>query len=296
MSCIHFGSPAVLTDSSRFAPTKWRGAMMGSVFAMQGMGQFASVLVTLIATTSYKSVLEQAMTAGDCTGDCQLAVDRMWRIIVGVGSIPAVFAMYYRLTIPETPRYTFDVARDVFRAEQDTDSYLAGKSQGFTDKDFRLHMVHVQESRLRVPRGSIKDFCRYFGQWKYGKVLLGTAASWFFVDVAFYGLALNNTVVLESIGFGGHGNIYVQLYDNAVGNLIIICAGAIPGYWATVALVDHIGRKRIQLLGFFMLTSLFLVIGFAFDQLNQHGLLAIYALCQFFFNFGKSSIIRHVIS
>ena len=267
--------------------------MMGSVFAMQGLGQFASALITLIVTTSFRSSLEPAMTARDCTGDCQMAVDRMWRIIVGLGAAPAVFAMYYRITIPETPRYTFDVARDVFRGEQDTDSYLAGKFQGFTDKDFRLHTISVQENRLRVPRGSFNDFGRYFGQWKHGKVLLGTAASWFFVDIAFYGLGLNNNVILQSIGFGGEGNIYVQLYDNAVGNLIIICAGAIPGYWATVALVDRVGRKPIQLIGFGMLCSFFIIIGFAFYELSPHGLLAIYALSQFFFNFGTTLFLRH---
>lgn len=260
--------------------------MMASVFAMQGMGQFASALVTLIVTTSFRTFLEPAARADQCTGDCQLAVDRMWRIIIGIGAVPAVFAMYYRITIPETPRYTFDVARDVFRAEQDAESYLAGKSQGFTDKDFRIHMSNVQDNRLRVPRGSLKDFCRYFGQWRNGKVLLGTAGSWFFVDIAFYGLGLNNSVILSSIGYGGQGNIYVQLYDNAVGNLIIICAGSIPGYWATVALVDYIGRRPIQLMGFTMLCIFFVVIGFAFYDLSPHALLAIYALSQFFFNFG----------
>ena len=261
--------------------------MMGSVFAMQGIGQFASALLTLVVTISFKNSLEPAVQAADCGGACQLAVDKMWRIIVGVGAIPACFALYYRITIPETPRYTFDIARDIFRGEQDTDSYLAARHRGFTDADFRLEMIHVHETRLHVPRGSIKDFCRYFGQWKHGKVLLGAAASWFFLDVAFYGLNLNNTIILQSIGFGGKGNMYVQMYDNAVGSLIIICAGAIPGYWVTVGLVDIIGRKPIQILGFAMLTSFFATTGFAFHKLSPHGLLALYALSQFFFNFGR---------
>jgi PHS family inorganic phosphate transporter-like MFS transporter len=278
---------AVIT--AEFATTRWRGAMMGAVFAMQGLGQFVFALMSLIVTAGFRSSLESATSAADCTGDCRLAVDRMWRTIVGIGAVPAVFAMYYRITIPETPRYTFDVARDVFRAEQDTESYLSGKSLGFTDKDFRMQMVHVQENRLHVPRGSFKEFCRHFGQWKHGKVLLGTASSWFLIDIAFYGLGLNNTVILNSIGFGGQGNIYTQLHNNAIGNLILICAGAIPGYWATVALVDQIGRKKIQLIGFTMLTILFIIIGFAFYDLSPHGLLVIYAFCQFFFNFGPNA-------
>lgn len=270
---------AVIT--AEFAPTKFRGAMMASVFAMQGMGQLAAAVVSLIAATSFSTALS-APTSAQCIGDCQLAADRMWRIVVGVGAVPACFALYYRLTIPETPRYTFDVSRDVFKAEQDTEYYLAGRHSGFSDP------VMVQESGLRVPRGSIRDFCQYFGQWKHGKVLLGTSASWFLVDVAFYGLSLNNSVVLQSIGYGGqHANIYLQLSDAAIGSLILTCAGSIPGYWTTVALVDVVGRKPIQMLGFAMLTFFFVIIGFDLHNLSARSLLALYALSQFFFQFGE---------
>jgi PHS family inorganic phosphate transporter-like MFS transporter len=36
---------------------------------------------------------------------------------------------------------------------------------------------------MTVPRPSFKDFTAYFSQWKNGKVLLGTAGSWFLLDV-----------------------------------------------------------------------------------------------------------------
>lgn len=59
-----------------------------------------------------------------------------------------------------------------------------------------------------------------------------------------------------------------------------------PGYWVSVATIDTIGRKPIQLMGFVILTILFIVMGFAYKQLPSNGLLAIYVLAQFFFNFG----------
>jgi PHS family inorganic phosphate transporter-like MFS transporter len=74
-----------------------------------------------------------------------------------------------------------------------------------------------------------------------------------------------------------------------VGNLIIVLAGAVPGYWFTVATVDTIGRKPLQLAGFAILTILFIVMGFAYHKLSANGLLAIYVLAQFFFNFGPNS-------
>jgi PHS family inorganic phosphate transporter-like MFS transporter len=83
--------------------------------------------------------------------------------------------------------------------------------------------------------------------------------------------------------------VYEKFYRTAVGNLIIVCAGSIPGYWFTVATVDTIGRKPIQLMGFGILTVLFCIIGFGFDRLSGKALLALYVLCQFFFNFGPNA-------
>ncbi len=51
--------------------------------------------------------------------------------------------------------------------------------------------------------------------------------------------------------------MYLKLYNIAVGNIILVCAGAIPGYWVTVATCDTIGRKPIQLGGFIILTIIF---------------------------------------
>jgi PHS family inorganic phosphate transporter-like MFS transporter len=84
-------------------------------------------------------------------------------------------------------------------------------------------------------------------------------------------------------------HVYEILYNTAVGNLIVICAGAIPGYWVTVALVDTVGRKPIQLMGFTILTIIFCVMGFGYHKLSGSALLALYVLAQFFFNFGPNA-------
>jgi len=276
--------------TSEFATTKWRGAMMGSVFAMQGIGQFVAAMVALIVTAGFKESLIHSKTAATCNIPCQLAVDKMWRVIIGFGAVPGCVALYYRLTIPETPRYTFDVARDVEKASQDVKQYRSGKyGNADVDEVKRAQVARDHGDEYEVPKSSWADFRAFYGQWKNGKVLIGTAGSWFFLDVAFYGLGLNNSVILAAIGYAGKENVYRILYNTAVGNLIIICAGSIPGYWVTVALTDTIGRKPIQLMGFTMLTILFIIIGFAYHKLSQHGLLALYVLAQFFFNFGPNA-------
>jgi PHS family inorganic phosphate transporter-like MFS transporter len=77
-------------------------------------------------------------------------------------------------------------------------------------------------------------------------------------------------------------------FNNAVGNLVIICAGSVPGYWVTVALVDTAGRKPIQIMGFVILTILFCVLGFAYQHLSSHGIFALNIFAQFFIQFGET--------
>lgn len=199
--------------------------------------------------------------------------------------------MTVRLTIPETPRYTFDVARDVEKADDDVKAYVAGKHEGEPDAVQRAAAQRVAQEKLEVPKASWSDFFRHYSKWKNAGLLIGTAGSWFCLDVAFYGLSLNNAQILETIGYSTKGthNVYEFLFNTAVGNLIIVLAGAVPGYWVSVATIDTLGRKKIQMGGFIILTILFVVLGFGFNHIPANGKLAIYVLAQFFFNFGPNT-------
>lgn len=262
---------------------------MGAVFAMQGFGQLCAAIVMICLVAGFKGSLQTATSYATCSGACSVAVDRMWRFLIGFGAVPACIALYYRLTIPETPRYTFDVARDVEKARDDVTAYIAGRSEGKPDEVSRAQGRVAGNETMTVPKASFRDWIRYYATWKNGKILLGTAGSWFFLDVAYYGVSLNTPIILSAIGYSGGPNVFKILLNLAVGNMIVVLAGAIPGYWVTVALVDTIGRKPIQIGGFAILTGLFCAFGFAYDKLSGHGLLAIYVAIQFFFNFGPNS-------
>ncbi|KAI0852528.1 phosphate permease [Daldinia vernicosa] len=276
--------------TSEFATTKWRGAMMGAVFAMQGIGQLVCAFVMLFVTLGFREALSVAPTTTQCDGYCAIAVDKMWRTLIGFGAVPACIALYYRLTIPETPRYTFDIGRDVEKAADDVKAYISGKREGHPDDVARIQAREAAQAQMTVPKASWSDFCRHYSIPKNGLLLFGTAGSWFMLDVAFYGLSLNNAVILDVIGYSTAGakNVYEILYNTAIGNLIIVLAGAVPGYWVSVATLDTLGRKTIQMGGFIILTILFVIMGFAYNHISSNGLLAIYVLAQFFFNFGPN--------
>jgi MFS transporter, PHS family, inorganic phosphate transporter len=177
--------------------------MMAAVFSMQGIGQLTAGLIALITCSGFKESLQTAKAPANCSGVCGVAVDKMWRILIGFGAVPGCIALYYRLTIPETPRYTFDVARDLVKGGSDAKAYLQGVSEGVPDEVERVKAMQADTAAMEIPSASWQDFYNHYSKWKYGSILLGTAGSWFLLDVAFYGLGLNNAVILQAIGFSG---------------------------------------------------------------------------------------------
>lgn len=156
--------------------------MTAAVFSMQGFGQLFAAVVALIMAVAYKSSYLGILDESSCDSSCRLAADRSWRIIVGVGGIPACLALYYRITIPETPRYTFDVQFDVEKADADIRAYVSSKPKGEVHTTCGGVMCQHQAAQiLNVPKASWSDVRAYFSEWSHLKVLIGTSMSWFFL-------------------------------------------------------------------------------------------------------------------
>lgn len=152
----------------------------------QGFGQLGGAIVMVCLVSGFKGKLEKAAGYGTCVGECRVAVDQMWRALIGIGIVPACIALYYRLTIPETPRYTFDVARDVEKANEDAKQYLSGKhGEGKPDEAMQVAARRESVTQLDVPKASFGDFFRFYGKLKNGKILFGTAMSWLLLDVSY---------------------------------------------------------------------------------------------------------------
>lgn len=103
-------------------------------------------------------------------------VDFMWRLLIGLGCVPGTIALYFRLTIPETPRFTMDIERNVRQATQDIENVLS-TGTFVVDPDAVIQ-------RVQAPKATRRDFFAHFSKWENGKVLLGTSYSWFALDVS----------------------------------------------------------------------------------------------------------------
>lgn len=160
---------------------------MTAVFANQGWGQLGTSLAhhmtrhnphTPPAATAASCIVVRAYKTRLVSGGGLLLedLDRIWRIIIGLGCVPAVVALYFRLTIPETPRFTLDIRRNVAQAARDIDAYLT--HDGYTVDP------EAVSRRLDAQRATRQDFRAYFSRWENLKVLIGTSYSWFALDVS----------------------------------------------------------------------------------------------------------------
>ncbi|KAJ3291531.1 hypothetical protein HK104_005994 [Borealophlyctis nickersoniae] len=278
--------PASAIITSEFANTTHRGMLISAVFAMQGVGILIGGIVTLATVAAFKDALIE---------DYHM-LDYVWRIMIGLGIVPAVLAVYFRLTIPETPRYTAEVIGDEAQAQADMKRVLELNETKQVTTNWE-GQTHTTTTLTEAPQPTIAapkiTFWQHFGKWEHGKVLFATAYCWFALDIAWYGLSLNNGTVLTLINYGGANakNQFDANYQKAIGNLIIACLGTVPGYWVTVALVEKMGRKPIQLIGFGVITVILIVLAATWESIktNTAGFLVLFTIAQFFFNFGPNT-------
>ncbi len=247
--------PLSATIMSEYSNVQSRGRLVASVFAMQGFGLLAG--------------------AGASLGIVYLVpnLDLAWRIILGLGALPAVLTIYYRLRIPETPR--FDLARGKVGAAAQTVGAITGVTVAPSSSG----------SSLGVP---FRQILR-----SYGILIFGTAASWFLLDIAFYSTSIFNPLILKQIGFASAASYPAleQVRRLALGNVLITLVASVPGYWAAVALIDRVGRRPLQYIGFGVMAAAFLFLSTDWISLEAvlPAFLAIYGLTFFFANLGPNT-------
>ncbi|KAF9516329.1 hypothetical protein BS47DRAFT_1371753 [Hydnum rufescens UP504] len=235
-------SASVSTDR---ASLRRRGTMLGYIFSAQGWGSLAGCIVTMVVLAAYKQTM-------DVHGHVH-KVDGVWRIIVGVSLVPAFATLYHRLTLPKRRIDPTEKKQSAGATIEKSASDSSLPRKFTAPKDKKAHFT---------------AFFHYFKQWRHARVLLATAGCWFLVDIAFYGVNLNSSVLLQRIGFQGKLGRW---------------------YYVTVLTVEYLGRKWIQIQGFLM-TALFLgILAGRFNELSTIGFCVCFAFLQFFFNFGANS-------
>ncbi|GLJ22739.1 hypothetical protein SUGI_0428410 [Cryptomeria japonica] len=268
--------PLSATIMSEYANTKSRGAFMAAVFSMQGLGIIAGSIVAIIVSkcfgTGYAIPSEKQQ-------------DMVWRIILMFGAVPAGLTYYWRMKIHETARYTALVAKNARKAAADMSKVLHVDIEEDEDSVLSIESLEEQFGLFSL------DFVKH-----HGLQLLGTTSTWFFVDVAFYSSSLLQVDLYRNTGLlqksSEYKNPVHEVFLSARAQALVALWGTLPGYVFTIFLVDRIGRRIIQLVGFFFMSAFLFALAFAYKHWvneSKGGFIAIYSLIFFFTNFGPNT-------
>jgi MFS family permease len=205
--------PVSAVMMSEYSNRKNRGQLVGLVFAMQALGTVAGYAAGL-------ALLSSGVGHG-----------LTWRILLGLGAVPAAAVIYLRRRMPESPRYLDRVRGDQAAAAANMTRYTGQATAG-------------QGTRAGAP--ATMGLRAFLTQPRYLLMLAGTAGTWFAFDYAYYGNAVSAPLIVQSVlGAGNHPLTEVLAF-----NLIVFSAAAVPAYYLAALLMDRIGHRRLQLFGF----------------------------------------------
>jgi MFS family permease len=214
--------PISATIMTEYANRRSRGKQVAMMFSSYTFGQVAAFIVALTL-----------LAAG-------INHDLAWRLMLGLGALPALAVLYYRRRMPESPRFTAAVTGDQQRAVRDLNELAPGSV---------AEPGRTAVSRKRV---TLRDF---FSSRRMMLTLLGTAGGWFVYDIADYGNTISQPTIVDGIVAQPSPAEVTAI------NLILAVVFGVTGLCVGIFLMDRLKRKTLQILGMAIPAAALLVIG-----------------------------------
>jgi len=230
---------------SEYANRRDRGKLVGMVFGTQALGLIIGPLIALALLGS---------GASD---------DHVWRILLGLGALPAAAVIYLRCRMPESPRNQ-------------------------AHRQARLHASTAQAAGLGDGSSVVGDTAApglraLLRSRRWLVMLAGTAGCWFLLDYAYYGNTISTPQILSLIDPAASTTTKIAL------QLAIFAVAAVPGYVLAIARLDRIGHRKLQLTGYAMMAACFLIIGAVPGMTTSVApFLIVYGVSYFFTEFGPN--------
>jgi PHS family inorganic phosphate transporter-like MFS transporter len=245
--------PVSATLMSEFSGKKSRGMMVSLVFAMQAAGLIVGPLLAAALLSS------------------GLSHDLVWRLLLAFGAIPAMSVFQMRRHMAESPRYL--LATGQHEDAHAASGHVLGESHGAVRDGKRPKQTSFAEGFVALTRR--RDLAMR---------LIGASAAWFLMDFAYYGNTVSSPLVLHAVAPNE------SLITETLTQLAVFAIAAVPGYFVAAAMMDRMGRKTIQIMGFAMMALSFAAIA-AIPGIEKliYPFLIVYGISYFFTEFGPNA-------
>jgi MFS family permease len=255
--------PVSATIMSEYAGKADRGRMVTLVFTMQAAGLIVGPLLAA-------GLLWSGMNH-----------DLVWRLLLAFGASPALAVFQMRRNLAETPRFLLAKGQhDEFH--QAAGKVVSGPGSAKSPSAGRTNRA------ANGPAAEKETFSKGFGQLMRKRFLvtrlIGASLAWFLMDFAYYGNTVSSPLVLEAISPDD------SLLRHTLMQLAIFAVAAAPGYLVAAAMMDRMGRKSIQIIGFGMMAAAFAAMALipGVEKL-LFPFLFLYGISYFFTEFGPNA-------
>ena len=250
--------PVSSTIMAEYASKRTRGMMVSLVFAMQAAGLIVGPILAAVFIAAH------------------LPEPIVWRLLLALGAIPAMAVFQMRRKLAETPRYLLATGRhDEFGK---TVNHVLGE----------IERGGPSQAAPEVRATATASFWRGFEILTSRRDLMirliGASLAWFLMDFAYYGNTVSSPIILNAITPDR------SLLWHVLMQLAVFAIAAMPGYFVAAAMMDRIGRKPIQILGFAMMALTFAAIALipGIEKLVVPFVI-IYGISYFFTEFGPNA-------
>ncbi len=223
--------PLSATYLAEFSPVRNRGATITLVFGLWSVGAI-------------------------CAGIAGLALWSLgpwsWRLMLGLGALPALLVIWLRRDMPESPRW-FLRRGDIQAAA----NVLRRLVPQLSDADLHAIVERERKTIAVTPPGRWKlispELRRVLFSPELRRATLLACLPWFLMDLVGYYLTVYQPLILGHLGFVGD-------WQRVLGSTILSFA-FLTGFIPLIFLVDRIGRIIPQIIGFLGSAICLLVIG-----------------------------------
>lgn len=220
---------------SEFMPSRVRGMMLIATFSFQALGMMAAAGSGIVILMLYPA-------------------ENAWHTMILLGAVPAAIVLFFRLGVPESPRWCLD---------QGKTKKAAKIISMFSDRPHQeiLEIVESEYKRIQKIRHKALGFSALFSK-KYLKRTILSAVPWFLMDISTYGVGIFTPVILASVlgrAEAGHNFVHKDLLSTTGAAFVDLFL--VVGFLLNMRFVEKFGRIRLQLLGFFGMVVGLLTLG-----------------------------------
>ena len=233
----------------------------------------------------------------------QLDVNMRWRLLLGLGTIPAMLAVllsYVEAKLGDQEKEKENKNLRLLQQQQRRPEH----SGGLVNKDLEtttpsislplqvsaigtIQQPHQQRNILMEKGGLYAALMDSVNQ----RMLLVTGGAWFLYDICYYGVALFGGQILEAINHPDDDNVTTDTNVRATTiKELIALSMAIPSTILSIYLLKKWTTKNLQIYGFILISVCFIALAVLSTPLQDspHALFLLYCILLFALTFGPN--------